>query len=86
MALVLTALNFGERFNFRLANLITSLLFLAVHLPGWVALHAVRADAAATIFVLGVVLALAVRYTGSLWAAILTHSANDFLSFVIFGR
>jgi membrane protease YdiL (CAAX protease family) len=34
---------------------------------------------------LGVVLAWAVSYSGSLWSAIITHSANDCLTFVIFG-
>lgn len=76
----------GERLDFWLANVMTSLLFLAIHLPGWVALHMLRADAAVTVFILGVVFGMAFRYSGSLWAAILTHSANDFLSFVVFGR
>ena len=76
----------GERLDFWLANVMTSLLFLSIHLPGWVALHTLRADAAATVFALGVLFAIAFRYSGSLWAAILTHSANDFLSFVIFGH
>src|SRR5262249_43792113 len=75
----------GERVDFWLANLITSLLFLSIHLPGWIALHMLRVDTAVTVFVLSVVFALAFRYSGSLWAAILTHSGNDFLSFVIFG-
>src|SRR4029453_9218246 len=30
---------FEERVGFWLANLVTSLLFLAIHLPGWLALH-----------------------------------------------
>ena len=76
---------FGERMNDWLANLITSLLFLTIHLPGWIALHTLRADAAITIFVFGVIMAIAVRYSRSLWASIVTHSANDCLSFVIFG-
>jgi len=76
---------FGERMDFWLANLITSLLFLAIHLPGWIALHTFNPGAAATVFVFGVVLAMAVKYSDSLWAPILTHSANDCLSFVIFG-
>jgi membrane protease YdiL (CAAX protease family) len=76
---------FGERMDFWLANLITSLLFLAIHLPGWIALHTFNPGAAASVFILGVVLALAVKYSDSLWAPILTHSANDCLSFVIFG-
>jgi len=77
---------FAERVDFWLANLITSLLFLAVHVPGWVALHMLRADTAVTIFIFGVVMAIVVKYADSLWASILSHSANDFLSFVIFRR
>jgi len=76
---------FGERMDFWLANLITSLLFLAIHLPGWIALHTFNPGAAATVFIFGIVLAMAVKYSDSLWAPILTHSANDCLSFVVFG-
>jgi membrane protease YdiL (CAAX protease family) len=75
---------FAERFNFLLANLMTSLLFLAIHLPGWIALHTLRADAAAAILVFGIVMATVFKYSDSLWAPIVTHSANDFLSFVVF--
>jgi membrane protease YdiL (CAAX protease family) len=75
---------FAERLDFWLASLITSLLFLAVHLPGWMALHALRADTAATIFIFGVVMAVVFKFARSLWAPILSHSTNDFLSFVIF--
>jgi len=75
---------FAARTGFWPANLITSLLFLAVHLPGWLALGQLRAASMVSVFVLGVVLATAFRYADSLWAPILTHSANDCLSFVIF--
>lgn len=75
---------FAERMDFWLANLITSLLFLAIHLPGWLALHMLRADLAITIFIFGVVMAIVFRYADSLWAPIVTHSTNDFLSFVVF--
>jgi CAAX protease family protein len=75
---------FAERTGFWMANLITALLFLAVHVPGWMALHTLRAGTAASIFVFGVVMAIALNYSESLWAPIVTHSANDFLSFLIF--
>jgi membrane protease YdiL (CAAX protease family) len=71
--------------NFPLATVVTSLLFVAIHVPGWIALHTLNAGAALSIFVFGVVMAVALRYSRSLWAPILTHSANDCLSFVIFG-
>jgi len=76
---------FAERMEFWLANLITSLLFVAIHLPGWIVLGTLAAGPVVTIFVFGIVMALALRYSKSLWAPILTHSANDCLSFVIFG-
>ena len=76
---------FSEHMNFWLANLITSLLFLTIHLPGWIVLHAFNAAAAVSVFILGIIFAVAVKYSGSLWSSILAHSANDCLSFVIFG-
>ena len=76
----------AERVGFWTANLITSLLFLAIHLPGWIALGTLRADMAATVLITGAVLAMAFKYAGSLWAPIVAHSANNFLSFVIFRR
>jgi membrane protease YdiL (CAAX protease family) len=75
---------FAEWMDFWLANLITSLLFLAIHLPGWIALHTLNAPAALTVAVFGFVMGLAVKWSDSLWAAIVAHSANDFLSFVVF--
>jgi len=77
---------FTERVGFGLATVITSLLFLAIHIPGWLALHTLRADTAATIFVFGVVMSIVFKYADSLWAPAVTHSANDFISFVLFGR
>jgi membrane protease YdiL (CAAX protease family) len=76
---------FSERMNVWLANLVTSLLFLSIHLPGWIALHIFNPGAAVSVFLLGVLFAWAVSYSGSLWSAIITHSANDCLTFVIFG-
>jgi membrane protease YdiL (CAAX protease family) len=75
---------FTERLGFWRANVVTSLLFVAIHVPGWLALHLLRATTAVSIFAIGVVLALAFRWSRSLWAPIVAHSANDCLSFVIF--
>jgi len=74
----------AERLDFWLANLMTSLLFLAIHLPGWMALHTLRADAGATVFIIGVVMAIAFKYSDSLWAPIVSHNTNDFLTFVVY--
>jgi membrane protease YdiL (CAAX protease family) len=75
---------FAEQLNFWLANLITALLFLAIHLPGWFALHTFNASVAMTILVFGFVMGVAVKWSDSLWAAVVAHGANDFLSFVVF--
>jgi CAAX protease family protein len=75
---------FADRCDFRVANLITSLLFLAIHLPGWLALGTLSAGAAVTVFLFSVVMGMALKFSDSLWAPIVAHSANDFLSFVVF--
>src|SRR5262249_11997395 len=77
---------FAEHVDFWAANLITSLLFLCVHLPGWMALHLLTLDRQAFVFVFGLVMAIVFRYSGSLWAAIVMHSTNDLMSFVLFHR
>jgi CAAX protease family protein len=76
---------FAERWGFWRGNVVTSALFLAVHVPGWIVLHALSVEKIITIYVFGFVMGLLLRYSGSLWAPILSHSANDFLSFVVFG-
>jgi CAAX protease family protein len=75
---------FAERLNFWVANLITSVLFVAIHLPGWMALHTLHVGNAVTIFIFGFVMGTVFKWSDSLWAPIVTHSANDFLSYVIF--
>ncbi|MBA3944514.1 MAG: CPBP family intramembrane metalloprotease [Herpetosiphonaceae bacterium] len=69
---------------FWVASLITALLFVGIHLPGWIALHLLRAESVVTIFIFGIVMAIVVRYSKSLWSAIVVHSLNDFLSAVVF--
>jgi CAAX protease family protein len=89
VAAVLTAFNFfGSIARFGLPHLslervtwnsvlVTSLLI------GFI--EEVPYGTAAAAFVFGLVMAMAFRYSKTLWAPILTHSANDCLSFVIFG-
>jgi membrane protease YdiL (CAAX protease family) len=73
-----------ERWSFWTANLCSSLLFLAIHLPGWLSLHLLSASEAISVFLLGIIFAAAFYYSKSLWAAIITHSLNDFLSSILF--
>jgi uncharacterized protein len=72
------------RMNFWAANLVTSLLFVGIHLPGWLSLHLFSAGLAANIFVISFLLGAVLWYTRSLWACIIGHSGNDFVSFVLF--
>jgi membrane protease YdiL (CAAX protease family) len=75
-----------ERVGFWTANVLSSLLFVAIHVPGWMALRTLSVGNAAFVFIFGAIMATAFRASGSLWAPIASHSANDFLSFVVFGR
>jgi membrane protease YdiL (CAAX protease family) len=75
---------FSERVGFWYATLITSVLFVLVHLPGWLALHTFRAETAVSIFIFGGVMAVALRYSKSLWAPIMAHSTNDCLTVIFF--
>ncbi len=75
---------FEERFGFWIANLLSSLLFLSVHLPGWISLHLLNTETVISVFIFGAVLAIVFRYCKSLWGPIVMHSLNDFISFVIF--
>jgi membrane protease YdiL (CAAX protease family) len=75
---------FTERLGFSLATVLTSLLFVAIHVPGWIALHMLTIDRAASIFIFAVVMAIVFRYSRSLWAPIIAHSANDCMSLLLF--
>jgi uncharacterized protein len=72
------------RMNFWAANAVTALLFVGIHLPGWLSLHLFSAGLAANIFVISLLLGAILRCTRSLWACIIAHSGNDFVSFVLF--
>ena len=75
---------FSERYGFWMATLISSILFLGIHLPGWISLHLLKVSSVVSVFVFGLVMAIVFRYGKSLWAPIITHSTNDFMAFVIF--
>jgi len=68
-----------ERWGAWRAILASSLLFIGVHVPGWIALHLLKPDVVAAVFVLGVVFSVLVLASGSLWSAIVVHDLNDFL-------
>jgi hypothetical protein len=73
--------------SFPAANLLTSLIFLAVHLIGWALLGTLAAVPSLTFVALlatSLILGAALKYSGSLWSSIITHSINDFLAIVLF--
>jgi uncharacterized protein len=73
-----------EIFSFWIATLLSSILFLLVHIPGWISLHMLRADRVIFVFAFGLLMVIIFRISKSLWAPITSHSLNDFLSAVVF--
>lgn len=74
----------NEWLSFPLASLVSSLLFLLIHLPGWFSLHLFKVQNAIFVFVFAVLMTLLLRYAKSLWAPIVSHSLNDFFAAVLF--
>jgi len=73
-----------ERFDFVTSTVISSILFVGAHVPGWIMLGSLTAYNIIFIFAFGAVMAIILRYSQSLWAPIISHSLNDGLSHVIF--
>ena len=73
-----------ERFDFATSAVISSALFVGAHIPGWILLGSFTGSRAVYIFVFGCLMATVLRYSRSLWAAIIAHSLNDGLSNVLF--
>ena len=63
---------------------LSSLLFVAIHLPGWLSLHLFTLQILIFVFVFGVFMAVLLLIAKSLWAPIIAHSLNDFISAVLF--
>jgi len=78
---------FAERMSFRAANLLQAAIFLATHVPGWILLHQFVLPGILTsvgfVFLIGVVLGIIWKRSGSLWACIVIHSVNNFCSFAV---
>lgn len=73
-----------ERFAFVTSVVISSILFVGAHIPGWIMLGSLTAYNIIYIFVFGAVMAIIFKYSQSLWAPIISHSLNDCLSNVVF--
>jgi uncharacterized protein len=75
-----------ERFGFWIAAAISSIFFVGIHIPGWALLGTVNASNIAFVFVFAMIMAFVFRFSKSLWAPIVAHSLNDFISGVLFHR
>jgi membrane protease YdiL (CAAX protease family) len=61
-----------------LAILVTTVLFFAIHIPGWIILSAtVGASAIATVVLVGLICGVLRYRTGSLWPGVSAHWANN---------
>ena len=75
----------GTRMNFWLANALTSVIFVGMHLPGWLMLNLFALRLALYVFAFSFVLGAVFHYSRSLWSCIIGHSANNLVSAVLFG-
>ncbi len=73
-----------ERFAFWMAATISSVLFVGIHIPGWALLGTLNASSIAFVFVFGMIMAIVFRFSKSLWAPVVAHSLNNFISGVLF--
>ena len=60
------------------AILVTTILFLAIHIPGWIILAIpIGAPEVATVFLVGVICGILRAWSQSLWPAVFAHWANN---------
>lgn len=81
---------FERVMNFWTANVLTAILFVAVHFPGWIILGNApllpnKLMAMAEIFFLGLLLGFLFKRTQCLWACVILHATNNLLSTILFG-
>jgi len=79
---------FNESLSFWVANVISALLFAAVHMPYWVSRNGFSPEVTknlVNVFLLGCLFGWIMKKTNSLWPAIGAHIANNFLSGLIHG-
>jgi len=71
--------------SFWKANIITSLLFVGIHWPGWKLIFdneiSWMLKSSVSVFILSIVLGYLVKKTNSLWPSITLHAVNNFISF-----
>lgn len=81
---------FDRFMNFWIANLLTAILFVAIHFPGWIIIGKApllpdKMMAMAEILFLGLLLGFLFKRAQSLWACVILHATNNLLSTILFG-
>jgi uncharacterized protein len=75
--------------SFSWANLVTSLLFLLIHFPGWLSQNSLppgpveKMGMFAFIFIFSIIQGRVYQKTGSLWTCIIIHSINNCASYAL---
>src|SRR6516162_1659307 len=68
----------AETYSALTAILITSVLFLAIHVPGWIILSIpVNAATVATVFLVGLICGAVRQWSKSLWPGVAIHWSNN---------
>src|SRR5262245_17290640 len=78
----------NESLSFWMSNVISALLFVAVHMPYWVSRNGFSPNVmknVVNVFLLGCLFGWVMKKTNSLWPSIGAHIANIFLSGLIHG-
>jgi len=67
------------------ANIMTSLLFVAIHWPGWILIHnyeiGLILKMSLETFILAILLGYLLKKANSLWPCVMLHGVNNFISF-----
>lgn len=77
--------------KFKFANIITAIIFLLIHFPGYFAMHQIpsgifpKVALFSFLFLFSIVEGYVLRKSGSLWTCIVIHSITNFTSFSLDG-
>ena len=66
------------------ANLLSAILFGAIHIPGWIHANVALWPLIVSIVFVGFICGLAFSWGRSVWAAVIVHAVNNFVSLTIF--
>jgi len=76
----------AKHIDFKLANILTAILFLLIHFPGFFATHHfppgvfLKICTFSFIFIFGIIEGYVLKKSESLWACIVIHSITDFMA------